>query len=263
MGFVFDTIFTDEFYYTVVVCMMALSPVVFLALLRVRAGYGSLYTPRWGATVNNRLGWFLMEIPVVAVMLMLWLMSPRRTEAAPAVMTSLFLLHYVQRSIVFPLLIKGKGKMPWTIIIMGAVFNIINAYMIGGWFFYVAPAGTYASDWLLSPAFITGTLVFFAGMWINIRSDSIIRNLRKPGDTGHYIPHGGMFRYVTSANYFGEFTEWVGFAILSWSLGGAVFALWTFANLAPRARALHQRYEKEFGAEYATLRRKYIIPGFY
>ena len=122
----------------------------------------------------------------------------------------------------------------------------------------------------------------------------------KPGDTRHYLPRGGMFRYVTSANYFGELTEWTGFAILTWSWAGAVFALftghhcgvslallfdlrafpgerqiehaddgeltewtgfailtwswagavfalWTFANLAPRALKIRRRYIAEFG----------------
>ena len=76
----------------------------------------------------------------------------------------------------------------------------------------------------------------------------------------HYIPRGGMFRYVSSANYFGELTEWVGFAIASWSWAGAVFAWWTFANLAPRAASLYKRYEKEFGQEFTSLHRKRIIP---
>ena len=97
-------------------------------------------------------------------------------------------------------------------------------------------------------------------MGINLHSDYIIRHLRKPGDRRHYIPKGGMFRYVTSANYFGEFTEWVGYAVLTWSLPGVIFALWTFANLAPRARSLHGRYTDEFGEEFTRLNRKYIIP---
>lgn len=118
-------------------------------------------------------------------------------------------------------------------------------------------------SWLYSPLFILGTLVFFTGMVVNLQSDHIIRHLRKPGDTAHYIPKGGMFRYVTSANYFGEFTEWVGFAILSWSVGGAVFALWTFANLAPRARRIHQKYISGFGDAYTALHRHYIIPFIY
>ena len=97
-------------------------------------------------------------------------------------------------------------------------------------------------------------------MVVNIQSDYIIRHLRRPGETVHRIPYGGMFRYVSSANYFGEFVEWVGFAVLTWSWSGAVFALWTFANLAPRAVALHKRYETEFGESFTRLHRKCILP---
>ncbi len=150
--------------------------------------------------------------------------------------------------------------MPLCIILMGCIFNVINAYLIGGWLFYVSPAKAYTEAWLWNPKFIIGTLIFLAGMAINLQSDHIIRHLRKPGDHRHYIPKGGMFRYVTSANYFGEFTEWVGYAVLTWSLPGVIFALWTFANLAPRARSLHSRYVKEFGEEFTNLNRKYIIP---
>lgn len=96
----------------------------------------------------------------------------------------------------------------------------------------------YTKSWLHSPQFIVGTILFFTGMAINIQSDHIVRHLRKPGDTNHYLPKKGLFKYVTSANYFGEIVEWCGFAILTWSASGAVFAWWTFANLVPRANTI-------------------------
>ena len=55
----------------------------------------------------------------------------------------------------------------------------------------------------------------------------------------------------------------MGFAVASWSWAGAVFAWWTFANLAPRAASLRRRYEQEFGEEFSRLRRKRIIPFIY
>ena len=82
-------------------------------------------------------------------------------------------------------------------------------------------------------------------------------------DTRHYLPRGGMFRYGSSANYFGELLEWTGFAVASWSWAGAVFAWWTFANLAPRAASLYKRYAQEFGKEFTALKRKKIIPFIY
>ena len=116
---------------------------------------------------------------------------------------------------------------------------------------------------LLSPQFIAGASLFFLGMGINIHSDRIIRHLRQPGDTGHYLPRGGMFRYVSSANYFGEIIEWTGFAVLTWSAAGAVFALWTFANLVPRADAIYHRYGEMFGDEFRRARLKRVIPFIY
>lgn len=256
-------IFSPDIYNGVLIAMAVMAVVVFIALHFVTAGYGMMRSSKWGPSLSNRIGWILMEAPVFIAMLILWILSPRSTELAPAVIASLFLLHYFQRSFIFPFLLKGKGRMPLSIIAMGVTFNLINAYMIGGWLFYLSPRSAYPPGWLLSPQFICGLAVFLFGMGVNIHSDHIVRSLRRPGDTRHYIPKGGMYRYVTSANYFGEFIEWSGFALLSWSAAGAVFALWTFANLAPRARSIHSRYLSEFGEEYASLRRRYIIPFIY
>lgn len=244
---------------TFLIVMATVAVIVFIALHMVEAGYGIAYTRKWGPSVPNRIGWVLMEAPVFIAMTILWAMSPRMLDTAPLVMFLIFQLHYFQRSFIFPLLIRGNSRMPLSIIVMGVVFNTLNALMQGGWIFYISPAGRYPSSWLLSWQFILGTCIFLAGMAINLHSDHIIRHLRKPGDTRHYLPRGGMFRYVTSANYFGEFTEWVGFAILTWSWAGAVFALWTFANLAPRAGKIRARYAAEFG----PLTQKRIIPFIY
>ncbi len=256
-------IFSPDVFNTVMGVMVVLAVIVFIALHKVTAGYGMMRTKAWGPTVNNKLGWVLMEAPVFFAMLALWLCSPRRGEPALIVMTLFFLYHYFQRSFIFPFKMRGKSRMPLVITCMGITFNLVNAYMIGGWLFYVSPIDEYPVSWLWSPLFILGTVIFFIGNIINLRSDYIIRHLREPGDTRHYIPKGGMFRYVASANYFGEFTEWVGYAILTWSIPGAIFALWTFANLAPRARSIHKRYISEFGEEYEKLGRRYIIPFIY
>lgn len=256
-------IFDYSFFQVLMAVMAVLAVIVFIALQYVAAPYGIMISDKWGATINNKTGWIIMEAPAFITMLLLWVISPRAAWIAPAVMASLFLLHYFQRSFIFPLLLKGRNRMPWAIVLMGLIFNIINAYLLGAWLFFFSPATLYTAKWLSSPLFILGTIVFFIGMWINLRSDYIIRHLRKPGDTRHYIPRGGMFRYVSCANYLGEITEWIGFAILTWSLPGLLFAVWTFANLGPRARRVHKRYLDEFGEEYSALHRKAIIPFLY
>lgn len=244
------------------IVMAVLALVVFIALHFFEAGYGYLFDRRYGRPIPNRIGWVLMESPVFILMCILWLCSERTLQAAPLTLFILFQAHYFQRSFIFPLLIRGNSKMPIGIVLMGAVFNTLNALMQGGWIFYISPADYY-DDWFTRPYIYIGGAIFIVGMVINLHSDAIIRHLRKPGDTRHYIPRGGMFRYVSSANYFGEFLEWTGFAIASWSWAGAVFAWWTFANLAPRAASLRRRYEQMFGEEFTKLHRKRMIPFIY
>ena len=235
--------------------MALLALAVFIALHFFEAGYGYLFNRRYGPPIPNKIGWVLMESPVFILMCVLWATSDRMGQAGPLTLFLLFQAHYFQRSFIFPLLIRGNSKMPLGIVLMGMVFNTLNALMQGGWIFWVSPDGYY-DNWFSQPWIYIGGALFIAGMAINLHSDRIIRHLRQPGDTRHYIPRGGMFRYVSSANYFGELLEWVGFAVASWSWAGAVFAWWTFANLAPRAVSLRKRYEAEFGDEFRRLGRK-------
>ena len=234
---------------------------VFIALYFVEAGYGYLFNPRFGFPLPNRIGWIIMETPAFVTM-GAWCLTARADQGPQLALAALFLIHYFQRSFVFPMLMRGRSKMPAGIVLMGLVFNCINANLIGGWLFRAAPAGYY-EGWFADPRFWIGTVLFFAGMAVNLHSDHIVRNLRKEGDTKHYIPRGGMFRFVSSANYFGELTQWAGFALASWSWAGLLFLWWTFANLAPRSASLYKRYQKEFGEEFTSLKRKRIIPFIY
>ena len=243
--------------------MAAIAAVVFVVLFFVTAGYGKFTTNRWGPSINNKAGWLIMEAPVFIVMTILWICSSRAFQPTLFIIFLIFQAHYFQRSFIFPFLLKGKSRMPLSIILMGLIFNTLNGIMQGGWLFYISPEDRYSSSWLLSWQFITGAAIFIIGFIINIQSDSIIRNLRKPGDTRHYLPKGGVYNYVTSANYFGEILEWTGFAILTWSWAGAVFAWWTVANLVPRANTIYKRYKVEFKEQMMGKNLKRVIPFIY
>ena len=247
--------------YTIfLIIMTVIAVIVFISLFFVDAGYGMFQTKKWGPAIPNRVGWVLMESPVFFLMILLFAFSDRTAGTTSLILLILFELHYFQRSFIFPMLIRGKSTMPLSIIAMGVVFNLLNACMQGGWLFYVAPDDRYTTAWLTTPQFILGTLIFLAGMVINIHSDHVIRTLRKPGDTKHYFPTRGMYRYVTSGNYFGECLEWLGFACLTGSWAGLVFFIWTFANLAPRAKRIQKRYREEFPDAFEKTNPKAILP---
>jgi len=66
---------------------------------------------------------------------------------------------------------------------------------------------------------------------------------------------------VASPNYFGEIVEWTGWALATWSLPGLAFALFTMANLVPRAHANRVWYIDTF-PDYPR-QRKRVIPFVY
>lgn len=254
---------------TLLYVMSALALMVFVALYFVKAGYGMFRTARWGISLPNKLAWVLMEAPVFVVMFVLWARSGAAFAFPQYLFFLLFQLHYLQRSFIFPLLMKGKNRMPIAVVAMGVVFNVLNGVMQAGGIFWFPPtdeAGVSlyvaGADYLLRPHALTGLVLFFGGMLVNLHSDHVIRHLRSPGDTRHYLPARGMYRYVTSANYLGELVEWTGFALLTASPAAWVFVWWTAANLIPRAHAIYGHYVEEFGAQ-AVGNRKRIIPWVY
>jgi len=112
--------------------------------------------------------------------------------------------------------------------------------------------------WLSDPRFIIGGIVFFLGVFINVKSDSMLINLRKPGERGYKIPKGFLFRYVSCPNHLGEIVEWIGFGIMAWALPVFSFSIWTAANLIPRTLNHHTWYKEKF--EDYPKERKAVIP---
>ena len=242
--------------------MLVLAVVVFISLYFVTAGYGQFTSRRWGPSLDNRVAWTLMEAPVFFVMLAIWWSSGASLCLPQLVLLVLFELHYFQRSFVFPWLMTGRSRMPVAIMLMGILFNVLNGILQGGGLYWF-PSAAYSegATYLLRWNAVLGILLFVVGMGINLHSDHVIRHLRQPGDTRHYLPSRGLYRYVTSANYFGELVEWTGFALAAGTLVAWVFPIWTAANLVPRAHAIHKRYRAEFGSAVGA--RKRIFPFIY
>lgn len=260
--------FWETFYEYFLLIMCGLAMIIFIILQFITPAYGMTFNNRWGMSVKSKTGWLIMESPVFVSMLALYICSLvfqiKPFNIVTFIIFIFFQAHYIQRSFIFPPLMRCNSKMPISIIALGFVFNSCNAFMQGGWLFYFSPADYYPISWLYSPQFIIGVVLFLSGMIINIHSDKIIRRLRKdPEDSNYYIPKGGLFKYVNSANYLGEILEWVGFAVMSASIAGWVFVFWSLANMVPRAKAVYEKYTQFFGEDFTKLKRYKIFPFIY
>ena len=97
------------------------------------------------------------------------------------------------------------------------------------------------------------------GFMLHVHSDHVLRKLWTAGERSYRVPHGGLHRWVSNPNYLGEIIEWSGWALMTWSLPGLAFALFSIANLAPRAVA-NRRWCRAHIEGYPR-NRKALIPG--
>lgn len=230
---------------------LALAAVTFVALLFIVAPYGGRHgRGGWGPTVPARVGWVVMEAPASILFVVFYLLGTHRFDPVPLLFLALWLVHYVYRAFVYPFLMRSGSRMPVLVMLLAIGFNLLNAWVNARW---ISEYGAYPTAWLADPRFWIGILLFACGLTLNVRSDRTLRRLRRAGD-GYRIPQGGGFRLVSSPNYLGEMIEWTGWAVATWSLAGASFALYTIANLAPRAMANHRWYRETF-PDYPPKRR--------
>jgi 3-oxo-5-alpha-steroid 4-dehydrogenase 1 len=212
--------------------------------------------------INGKLAWIIQEAPSLIVPLWCFINGKKTVtdSVVNRILLAYFIGHYANRTIIFPLQIRGGKPTPFGVMLSALFFTAVNGTIQGR---YLTQLHHYDDSHLTSPLFIIGTCLFLSGLLINLHSDSVLRNLRKPGETGYKIPYGGMFTYISGANFFGEILEWFGFAMATgFALPAVTFAFATTCNIAPRAVQHHQWYLTKF-EDYEKLGRKAIIPFVY
>jgi len=226
----------------------------FILLQFVTAPYGRHITKGWGPEISNKLGWILMELPSFAIILYFFLNFTQSYYAQ--FLSVLWLIHYFNRTFIYPFRIRTKGKkMPLTIVFSAIFFNFINAGLNG---YFLAHFEQYSNLAFENWTFYLGLTIFILSFITNQISDNILINLRKPNEIGYKIPNGFLFKYVSCPNHLSEIFQWTGFAIMAWNLPATCFLIWTIANLLPRALKHHKWYQKHFD-DYPK-NRKAIIP---
>ncbi len=198
-----------------------------------------------------------MEIVSLAIFATLFLAGSAPKSAPMWIFAAFWAAHYTNRSLIFPWRVRTTGKtIPLAIVAAAVSFNAVNAGLNG---YYLGSLAIYPVGGLSDPRFIVGAAAFLAGAAVNIWADEKLIALRTGGAATDYIvPRGGLFELVSCPNLLGEIVEWSGFALMCWNLPALSFAIWTAANLIPRALSHHAWYRDHFG-DYPPARRA-VIP---
>jgi protein-S-isoprenylcysteine O-methyltransferase Ste14 len=247
----------NEQYYLLLKIWIAFAIILFPVLLSITAPYGRHSRKDWGPMIPNRLGWMIMELPSLVMFIVFFMAGPNPVYFVTLIFFLLYTIHYSNRAIIFPLRTRTSQKlMPLIIAVFAIFFNLVNGFING--YYFGTVSGGYDIEWLYDIRFIVGGLLFFLGMAINLKSDNVLLALRHSSRNGYSIPTGGLFKYISCPNFFGEILEWTGFAIMTWSPAALAFAVWTIVNLVPRALDHHRWYKENF-SDYPP-ERKAVIP---
>jgi protein-S-isoprenylcysteine O-methyltransferase Ste14 len=224
--------------------------IIFPINLIYKAPYGRHTSKKWGISIDNKLGWIIMELPALLLCPAIYFYFKIDFDIS-IMFICLWIIHYFNRTIIFPFRIKTKGKkMPLAIVLSAFFFNIVNGLING---YFLSNINLHSVSIFL----ITGFLLFVLGLYINISSDNKLINLRKI-KKGYFVPKGGLFKYISCPNFFGEILEWFGFALMTFNIGSLSFFIWTCCNLIPRALAHHTWYKNKFNGY--PKERKAILP---
>lgn len=191
--------------------MVVSALLTFLGLSFFAAPYGKYSaTKGFGPLVPAQIAWCFMEIPNLWVSLIVYIYRGHVSD--PAIYGDVnklalfcFLLHYVNRSIIYPYRMRTNSctPMPASVMFAALVFCSWNGLNQATSLILVDHNQSSISD-LKS---IVGLIVFAAGFYINVTSDSILINAKKNGEkvasgvSKYVIPTGGMFEFISCANY--------------------------------------------------------------
>ncbi|PNS13973.1 hypothetical protein CAC42_6486 [Sphaceloma murrayae] len=234
--------------------------------------------------IPGKIGWAVMETPGLAIVLYSVLTLPaelgiKELPWANYTMAALYVLHYIYRAWVYPLLQPTMSPIHLGTVLSAIAFNIFNGLSIGG---FVGGHGAPSQAYWAGSAYRIeiGMVIWGWSLMGNIFHDDDLREIRRSAlriqkekaqkegkavegvEKVYMIPKNGLFHYILFPHYFCEWLEWAGF----WAIGGLhcvparTFLFNEIATMLPRALAGKRWYEQKFGKERVG-GRKAIIPG--
>ena len=189
------------------------------------------------------------------------------------ILGALYVIHYANRALITPLLLApSMSPIHASVMVMMAIFQILNASNLACWIVYSArEMGGKNKSPLFSAMSVLGFVLYIGGLAGNIVAENKLFSLRRGAakrkaksegkatvtyNKVYTIPAAeGVFKYVMYPHYVLEWVEWTGVWVLggAWGLGwgNKSAALWFVISeitaMLPRAYDGKKWYEGKFG----------------
>jgi 3-oxo-5-alpha-steroid 4-dehydrogenase 1 len=150
------------------------------------------------------------------------------------ILTTLYLVHYLNRALISPLRSPYRAKSHLVVVLSGMAFNALNGFLLASFLTSASTASFLNHSSCCSlPRFWLGITLWALGFAGNLYHDEILLNIRRKAiakgkakelDSSkegqktarqlyYAIPHGGLYTLISFPNYLCEWVEWFGFAL--------------------------------------------------
>ena len=148
-----NIVMEESIFYNLVWAWMLLALIIFPFQFFTTAPYGRHTRKGWGPMMDNRLGWVVMEM--VSLFGFAWFfLSGDTTSEINWYFFICWMIHYVNRTFIFPYRTKTKGKrIPISVVLMAVVFNSGNGFING---YYFGHLNDYEISWMYDARFWIG-----------------------------------------------------------------------------------------------------------
>ena len=120
----------------------------------------------WGYMIDGKVAWVVQECPSLFLPMIFYIVGP--TEIKDRLVNRLllcyFMLHYLNRVIIYPLRIRGGKPTPFYVALSAFLFTLCNGYIQGR---YLTAIYAFEDYYFTSIRFRIGSILFWLGMAIN------------------------------------------------------------------------------------------------
>src|SRR5687768_5603705 len=101
---------TKETLYLICYIWLAIAVVVHITMFFITAPFGRHTKTSWGPMINNKLGWFIMELPSLGIMSYFLFFGSLSFNSYVWILFCCWIFHYANRTLIYPLRIKATDK---------------------------------------------------------------------------------------------------------------------------------------------------------
>lgn len=199
--------FDFESYQYLILLVFIMAPITALTLILKPIPNERFFSTGSGITIKRSVADLIYKLPLLLGFIIFYFQGEGHNSPVPLIFLFCWVLYFFRSAIQSSILTKNPVKnISLNSVLIGALLTTIVAYLNSKW---VSEYGVYNLDWLVDWRFILGAFLLLGSYFLNLE-------------------------------FTGDILFSFGWALMTFSWVGLVFALYTSANLLPRIPRLQR-----------------------